>query len=131
MRRFGRRVATALRARQERAIAILKITLQAEILRIWRTGFGFYLGKTPQQRLEFIQRLFLVWPHRFDGNSSAAIKVGGENFEDTCRGVTFTILMDEDGAPEAYHALHKQRGRPRMQSKLVDDFGLPLHRSEL
>jgi hypothetical protein len=32
---------------------------------------------------------------------------------------------------KTYHALHEKRGRACMQSKLVDDFDLPLHRSEL
>jgi hypothetical protein len=107
------------------------IVPEAEILRIWRAGFGFYFGKAPQQCFELIKRLFLVGPHCLDDNPCSTIKIGSENFQDACRRVTFTILIDGDGASKTYHALHEKRGGACMQSKLVDDFDLPLHRSEL
>ena len=101
------------------------------MLRIWRAGFGFHFGKAQEQCFKLIKRLFLVGPHCLDDNLCSTIKIGCENFQDTCRRVTFAILLDRDGALKAYHALHEKGGRPCMQSKLVDDFDLPLHWSEL
>jgi hypothetical protein len=84
-------------------------------------------AKFDQKLFEPIQCVFRVGPDRLERYSRAAIKVGAEHLEDTRRRESFLSLAQHDFGSEAHGASDEFRGRPRVQTELVDNLHFSPH----
>jgi hypothetical protein len=88
---------------------------------------ALFIAEAEEDCLDLVQRPILIRPFRLDNDTSPAIKVRAQNFEDARGGITFLVLADRDLTLESDRTLNKFRRRARVQPKLINDLEFSLH----